>query len=159
MNQATKPFSNRIAVVFDFDETLVPDTFDVLLEDCHLDVENFRQQRVQPLINQGWDKVLARAYCLIQESQRREGKDKITQGRLARIGRELQPFEGVPEMFEQLQERAQDWEHLTKIDANQRVVNLAPADYSEDSELMRSLFLAIENIGKQISLAQLGEGE
>jgi hypothetical protein len=32
MTLATKAFSNRIAVVFDFDDTLVSDTVDSLLE-------------------------------------------------------------------------------------------------------------------------------
>jgi hypothetical protein len=29
--QATKPVCNRIAIVFDFDDTLAPDTFDELI--------------------------------------------------------------------------------------------------------------------------------
>jgi hypothetical protein len=36
---------------------------------------------------------------------------------------------------------------------------LAPAEYGEDSELMRSLTLAVESLCKQISLLQLSVGE
>ena len=31
MNYATKAFHNRIALIFDFDETLAPDTFPILV--------------------------------------------------------------------------------------------------------------------------------
>ncbi|KST62487.1 HAD hydrolase-like protein [Mastigocoleus testarum] len=283
MIKPTQPLYERIAVVFDFDETLVRDTFDVLLENFNLDVKEFRQQRVKPLIDSGWDKVLARAHCLIEESKQRETKDKITAQRLAQIGKELEPFSGVEEMFTRLRKRAcevvpeveiefylitggfldiarntsiapnfkgmwgcefhyasdgeiqflktqmthtektrylfyiskgidkanskdlifsyssipdeelhvplnqmiyvgdgtsdipcfsilnkyqgipiglykdgtQEWEHQAEISNNQQVINLAPADYSENSELMRSLFLAIESICKQIALHQL----
>jgi phosphoserine phosphatase len=103
MTLATKPFFNRLAVVFDFDETLAPDTFTILLQDLGLNVNTFKQEKVQPLIDQGWDKYLARAYCLIEESKQREGKSKITQARLAQVGKKLKPFEGVTEIFECLQ--------------------------------------------------------
>ncbi|MBE9048294.1 HAD family hydrolase [Pleurocapsales cyanobacterium LEGE 10410] len=108
MTNATKPFSNRLAIVFDFDETLASDTFALLLEDLGLDVDTFKQQRVQPLLDDGWDKYIARAYCLVEESKQRADNDKITQARLARVGRELKPFEGVPEMFDRLRQCAQD---------------------------------------------------
>jgi hypothetical protein len=48
MTLATKSVSNRIAVVFDFDDTLVPDTVDSLLESCGIDALQFRQERIQP---------------------------------------------------------------------------------------------------------------
>ena len=284
MTTATKPFANRLAIVFDFDETLAPDTFAVLLEDLGLDVDRFKQERVKPLTNDGWDKYIARAYCLVEESKQREGKDKITQARLAKIGRELKPYQGVPEMFERLRQCAKDlssdvevefylitggfiemasntsiasnfkamwgsqfhygedgeikfikqqmtntektgylyylskgmdrekekdlmyafdsiasdqlripltqiiyvedgasdapcfavvnqgggvgiglykereaekWSEQDKIDANQRVANIAPPDYRENSELMQSLTLAVESICKQIALRRL----
>ena len=107
MSYATKPLSNRIAVVFDFDETLIPDdSFKILLRDCQLDVEAFERDRVEPLVGQGWHKYLARTYCLIQESRCRQGKDKITYERLANLGQKLHLIEGVSKMFECLRQRA-----------------------------------------------------
>ncbi|OKH38647.1 hypothetical protein NIES2119_08605 [[Phormidium ambiguum] IAM M-71] len=119
MSLATKPLSNYIAVVFDFDDTLVPDTVDHLLESLSIDHQEFRQQQIQPLVNQGWDNIMARFYALIAEA----------------------------------------WSRELGISESQRVVNLAPAEYEEDSELMRSLTLAVESMCKQISLAQLSVGE
>ncbi|BAZ44250.1 hypothetical protein NIES4102_12580 [Chondrocystis sp. NIES-4102] len=107
MSYATKPLSNRIAVVFDFDETLISeDSFKILLEDCQLDVQVFERERVDPLVEQGWHKYLARTYCLIQESLNREEKDKITYERLANLGKKLHMIEGVTSMFECLRKRA-----------------------------------------------------
>lgn len=286
MAKATKHFSNRIAIVFDFDDTLVPDSFDSLLESCDIDANQFRQQRMQPLIKEGWDEILARFYALIDESIR-EG-NKIDKEYLSSFGKSLPPFKGVQQMFEKLREAArvinpkieveyyliscgmvevarnnpiasnfkamwgcefhynkdggiefmkklvthtektrylfqiakgidslekdgkmfifrdipreemhiplnqmiyvgdgssdipcfsvlneeggvaigvyknstpEEWSKETSISRSQRVANLAAADYSENSELMQSLKLAVEGICKKISLHQLSAGE
>ena len=288
MTTSTKPFANRLAVVFDFDETLAHDTFALLLKDLGLDADTFKQERVQPLVDDGWDKYIARAYCLVEESKRRSPDDKITKERLAKVGRELKPFDGVSEMFDRLRQCAKDviddvevefylisggfiemakntsiasnfkamwgcqfsyaedgeikfikqqmtntektsylyylskgmdaekekdlmfayssvsqdklyipltqviyvgdgasdapcfavvnqsggtgiglykekeaekWSQQDKIDVNQRVDNIAPPDYSENSELMQSLTLAVEGVCKQIALRRLGAKE
>ena len=288
MTTSTKPFANRLAIVFDFDETLAQDTFALLLEDLGLDADTFKQERVQPLVDDGWDKYIARAYCLVEESKKRSPKDKITKERLARVGKQLKPFAGVAEMFKRIRQCAKDviddvevefylisggfiemarntsiasnframwgcqfyygedgeikfikqqmtntektsylyylskgmdaekekdlmfayrsvsedklyipltqviyvgdgasdapcfavvnqgggigiglykeedakkWLEQDKIDVNQRVDNIAPPDYSENSELMQSLTLAVEGVCKQIALRRLSVGE
>ena len=104
MGQATRATTSRIAVVFDFDETLTArDSFAVLLESCGLDSNEFKESRVQALIDQGWEKYLARAYTLIQESRQRE--DKITQAKLAEVGKSIQLYRGTDKLFERLQRR------------------------------------------------------
>jgi phosphoserine phosphatase len=284
--QATKPVCNRIAIVFDFDDTLAPDTFDELIKKLGLDVNEFRQQRYEPLKDAGWDHVAARFYCLIQESKQRQ--EKITKDYLVQFGQDLKPFDDVTEMFERLHQRVQElnpeielefymitggfaevvrntciasyftkiwgcefhyaengeieflkrsishtektrylmhiasgrdqvdgdgrsfayrdvpeeqlhiplsqmiyvgdgasdvpcfsvlndeggitlevykgdtaaeWSHQVQVTESQRVMNLAPAEYQGESELMRSLTLAVESLCKQISLRQLSAGE
>jgi hypothetical protein len=143
-----------------------------LLESLALDPAAFRQSRVQPLLEDGWDKIPARFYALIEESRCRPAENKITKDYLANFGRELQPFPGVLEMFERLRQQAhrliediedkgtaREWNDGAKLIQSQRVANLAPADYSEDSELMQSLIFAVESICKQIALHQLSVGE
>ena len=288
MTTPTKPFANRLAVVFDFDETLARDTFTLLLEDFGLDADTFKQERVKPLVDDGWDKYIARAYCLVEESNKRSSDDKITKERLAKVGKQLKPYKGVPEMFERLRQCAKNvvedvevefylisggfiemarntsissnfkamwgcqfsygengaikfikqqmtntektsylyylskgmdadkekdlmfayrsvsqdklyipltqiiyvgdgasdapcfavvnqgggigiglykekdaekWSEQGKIDVNQRVDNIAPPDYSENSELMQSLTLAVEGVCKQIALRRLSVKE
>ncbi len=286
MTIATKPFSNRIAVVFDFDDTLVPDTVNSLLASLDIDALKFRQEQMQPLIDNGWDKILARFYALIEESKRQG--NKITEEYITRFGEQLQPFDGVTQMFDRLRQSAhqinpkveiefylitcgmveiarhnciapyfkamwgcefsygedgrieflkkivthtektrylfqlakgiehhqddsqtfvyrdlpakelripltqaiyvgdgesdipcfsllnqeqgtaialyknqtpEEWGQQLKLTQSQRVANLTPVDYSENSELMQSLTLAVESICKQISLHQLSVGE
>lgn len=286
MTKATKHFSNRIAIVFDFDDTLVPDSFDSLLESCDIDANQFRQEKMQPLINDGWDEILARFYALIEESARQG--NKIDKKYLLSFGKSLTPFSGALEMFDTLREAArvinpkieieyylissgmvevarnnpvasnfkamwgcefyynkdggikfmkkivshtektrylfqiakgidrlekdgkmflfrdmpreemhipltqmiyvgdgtsdipcfsvlneeggiaiavyknstsEEWSQENSISRSQRVANLAVADYSQDSELMQSLKLAVEGICKKISLLQLSVGE
>ena len=287
---ATSPFSNRLAVVFDFDETLIPDdSFQVLLASLGFEPDIFIQEQMQPLLENGWEKYLARAYCLIKESKQRKKEDKITREWLANLGKKLRLIDGVPEMFDRLRDcadkanpevelefylisggfvemarhtpiahnfkrmwgcefefgvdgeiefikkqmthtektrylfylsqgldrdnekdlvynypdiatkklhvplsqtiyvgdgssdipcfdvmneyhgiaigiykedkNADNWEHKDEITTSQKVSNLTPADYSENSELMRSLLLSVESICKQIALRKLGIGE
>ncbi|MBE9114658.1 haloacid dehalogenase-like hydrolase [Lusitaniella coriacea LEGE 07157] len=107
MNRATHPACNRIAVVFDFDETLIPDdSFKVLLSRFGFDPDTFKKERIQPLRGDNWDKYLARAYCLVQASKQLEKAEKITKEKLANLGKELRLIEGVPEMFDQLRDCA-----------------------------------------------------
>jgi hypothetical protein len=53
----------------------------------------------------------------------------------------------------------EEWGRDLSITQSQRVANLAPVDYSKNSELMQSLTLAVESLCKQISLQQLSVGE
>lgn len=104
MVQATRITTNRIAVVFDFDETLTPkDSFAVLLESCGFDPEAFKKNRVQALTDQGWEKYLARAYTLVKEAQQRAGS--ITKDKLAEVGRNIQLYKGTEDLFARLQRR------------------------------------------------------
>jgi hypothetical protein len=286
MAVSTKPLSNRIAIVFDFDDTLVPDTVDALLKSLGIDALEFRQEKIRPLIDKGWDKILARFYALVEESKRQG--NKITQEYIASFGEELAPFDGVNKMFDHLQQCAhqlnpkvevefylitcgmveiarhnciapnfkamwgcefsygdrngieflkkivthtektrylfqiakgfddyqddgktfvyrdlppeelhiplsqviyvgdgesdipcfslmnqeqgtaialykdstpEEWGRDLKMTQSQRVANLAPVDYSENSELMQSLTLAVEGLCKRIALQQLSVGE
>jgi hypothetical protein len=288
MQTATEPSYNRIAIVFDFDDTLAPNSYSSLLDRCDLDIDTFLKKRVQPLIEDGWDEILAKFYCLIEESHRTDGCT-ITRQLLADVGREIKFFNGVPEMFDRLRtcasklipdidvefyllssgileivcgtpvadefktlwgcefhfdhsdeisfikrtvshpektrymlqlakgvsdegdvgqpahvyrnvptdqwhvpleqviyvgdgssdmpvfalmkehhgiaigvyksSTAAKWGGNSDVDAQRRVENLAPVDYSDDGELMRSLRLAVESICKRIALRQLSKGE
>ena len=72
MTGATRAFHNRIALIFDFDETLAPSTFPVLLNHLGIDDNRFEQERIAPLVAEGWEDILAKGHCLIQESNQRE---------------------------------------------------------------------------------------
>ncbi|MEL6901644.1 MAG: haloacid dehalogenase-like hydrolase [Cyanobacteria bacterium J06606_4] len=286
--KVTRSLANRIAVVFDFDETLTPeDSFESILRDLDLAPGAFKSERIQPLVEQGWEKYLARAYCLVQESNRRD--DKITKDRLAAIGKKISLYQGTAELFDKLlkairaikedielefylisggfvdisrntpiakdfkcmwgcefqygpsgeiefmkkqmthvektrylyylskgtdsqnekdlvynydsvppeqlhipleqviyigdgasdipcfavmkqyggiaigiytpEATPESWEHLDRVNRDQRLSNLVPASYADDSELVRSLILSVEYLAKRIALRQMSKGE
>src|SRR3712207_6277257 len=97
-DRATLTLHNRVALVFDLDDTLAPDTYGTVVESCGIDPETFAQEHVNPLVEDGWDEVLAKFYCLIEESDRRGGA--VTADHLADVARKVAFFDGVPEMFD-----------------------------------------------------------
>ncbi len=105
MANATIQSYNRLAVVFDFDDTLAPDSLNTLLESRGIDGATFKQEQVQPLVEDGWDEFLAKAFGLIGES-RRQPDVPITAESLHALGRELELFDGVPGMFNRVRECA-----------------------------------------------------
>lgn len=105
MTTATRSFINRLALVFDFDDTLAPDSFGFLLQRLGFDPDTFRGERITPLVEAGWDESLARFYALIEASD--ESDTPVTKELLLDIGREIEIFEGVPEMFGRVREAAQ----------------------------------------------------
>src|SRR5690606_37295629 len=94
--------SDVIALVFDFDDTLAPDSTSGLLADMGVDVENFWKDQVGPLLfEQDWDPVPAYLYQMIALS-RSSTHGPITRERLADWGRRLPLHTGVETLFSRL---------------------------------------------------------
>ena len=87
--------------MFDFDDTLAPDSFGALLERLGHDADKFKRERVEPLLEKGWDESLARFYRLLELSKE-DNAPTITERFLEDIGRDISLFEGVPEMFDRV---------------------------------------------------------
>ncbi len=111
-DRATLTLHNRVALVFDLDDTLAPDTYGTVVESCGINPETFAREHVKPLVEDGWSEVLAKFYCLIEESDRRGGA--ITADHLAEVARNLNFFDGVPEMFDLVERCAR--EHVPDVD-------------------------------------------
>jgi phosphoglycolate phosphatase-like HAD superfamily hydrolase len=105
MPRATTAFHNRLAVVFDFDDTLAPDSYETLLDQLGVDPDRFEEEEVLPLVEDGWDATLARFFRIVEEARRR---DDLTLDRdfCRRVGEAIEPFPGVPEMFDRVTEWA-----------------------------------------------------
>jgi phosphoserine phosphatase len=95
-----------IAVVFDFDDTLAPDSTSGLLDHLGLDVPRFWRESVEPLIAAGWDPVPAYLYRMVEWSRAQAPEARITRERLADWGRRLRPYPGVTRLFERLRAEA-----------------------------------------------------
>lgn len=93
---------NTIAIVFDFDETLAPDSTSSFLEMNGVDVRNFWQQRVNALKNDGWDPVPAYLYMMIKESKLRPAGERYTREALQEWGARLRFYPGVTAIFREL---------------------------------------------------------
>ena len=94
---------NRIAVIFDFDETLAPDSTSSFLEGLGVDVEDFWANKVTPMYKeQGWDPIPAYLYKIIELSKMGDERSRITQEKLAAFGKEITFFNGAHTIFKKL---------------------------------------------------------
>lgn len=94
----------RIAVVFDFDETLAPNTTDAMLRHLGFDPGRIRSERVQPLVDDGWESRLAEAHVLTSISNGPHGP--VTVETFAQVAEKLEIYPGVPAMFDRVIESA-----------------------------------------------------
>ena len=105
MTDATVRSVDRIALAFDFDETLAPSTYPRLLEHCGFDPGPFVEERVTPLVrDHQWETPLARTHALL--GALREQDRHLTHDDLREVGRSFPLYDGVPELFERVRTRA-----------------------------------------------------
>src|SRR5690606_7945930 len=94
--------SDVIALIFDFDDTLAPDSTTGFLADMGVDVEQFWNDQVGPLLfQQDWDPVPAYLYQMIALSES-GSHGPITRERLEAWGRRLPLHAGVKTLFSHL---------------------------------------------------------
>lgn len=97
-----------IAVVFDFDDTLAPDSTSGYLSQAGIDdLTSFWKKDVATLTEDDWDPVPAYLYKMIEASQKMR-VPKITKECLVDWGKRLPLHEGVPELFARLKKAAKD---------------------------------------------------
>ncbi|MGH8659134.1 MAG: HAD family hydrolase [Gammaproteobacteria bacterium] len=98
---------DSIAVIFDFDDTLAPDSTSSFLHSLGVDVKWFWGDGVHALIEQGWDPVPAYLYRMLELSNGCGDASPITQEKLARWGKRIQLYNGATRIFEHLIKHAQ----------------------------------------------------
>ncbi|MGH8523922.1 MAG: HAD family hydrolase [Gammaproteobacteria bacterium] len=96
-----------IAVIFDFDDTLAPDSTSSLLDSLGIDVKAFWADRVHALIRGGWDPVPAYLYSMLQASNSGDPALAITREKLIRCGRRIQLYNGATRIFDRLRKHVQ----------------------------------------------------
>ena len=94
----------RIAFMFDFDETLAPNTTNALLTHLGQDPEQFRSSKVQPLVDDGWEQRLAESRALITLSNDPDGPGPITRKTFADVADNLELYPGADSLFDRLTE-------------------------------------------------------
>ncbi len=103
----------RIAIVFDFDDTLTPDSTSGFLEYMGIDPAIFWEQKVNPLLLEDWDPVPAYLYGLIEES--RKGKP-IRRTDFVAFARTIQPYPGLKELLEKIRKTARETHALAEVE-------------------------------------------
>lgn len=88
-----------IAIVFDFDDTLGPDTISFFLQKQKINPESFWVE-VKNMVSDGWDPPLAYMHKMLNLSQ--EGKLDLSAKNLSKIGKEVSLFPGLPKAFQEL---------------------------------------------------------
>jgi len=101
-----------IAIVFDFDETLGPDTISFFLQEQGIDVDKFWQE-VKEMIEDEWDPPFAYMYQMLKLSKTQ--KLDISKEALAKAGQRLPLFPGLPEALEELKTYVKTNEELKEI--------------------------------------------
>ena len=97
-----------IAVIFDFDDTLAPDSTSGYLNDVGLkDLQSFWKKEVAALTDADWDPVPAYLHKII-EASKTERIPKVTQASLMDYGRRHPLHDGVQGIFSRLRTVAKD---------------------------------------------------
>ena len=100
---ATGGFHNRIVIVFDFDRTLSAGSIDALLDTLGVeDRRHWREERLQAMIDDGWDEILAKAHLLARTAT--EQQCTLDRELVEKVGRGLLPYPGVEETLRELRE-------------------------------------------------------
>ena len=97
---------DTVAVVFDFDETLAPDSTSSFLDNCGVDVTAFWAKKVLPLLDAGWDPVPAYLYMMLEESRAASPMLPITREALCAWGKKVKLYDGATRIFERLRRTA-----------------------------------------------------
>jgi hypothetical protein len=97
-----------LAVIFDFDDTLLPDSTSALLRQHGLDPDDFWTKRAKALVDQGYDPPLAYLRLLLEEVGPGQALGELTNDGLKEFGRSLDVtwFPGLPQIFDDLREIA-----------------------------------------------------
>jgi phosphoserine phosphatase len=93
--------SEVIALIFDFDDTLAPDSTSGFLEHIGVDTQKFWLEKVNQRLTNGWDPVPAYLYEMIQLSKT-PNQNPITQAALKNWGQQLPLHHGVETFFDRL---------------------------------------------------------
>ncbi|TEA77706.1 HAD family hydrolase [Allopusillimonas ginsengisoli] len=127
--------SDVIALVFDFDDTLAPDSTSGFLADIGVDVEQFWANDVGPLLNEhDWDPVPAYLYQMIELS-RAGTHGPITQERLQDWGRRLPLHSGVESLFNRL--RTMVREHHPQVQLEFYLITSGIGDVARSTPIAR----------------------
>jgi phosphoglycolate phosphatase-like HAD superfamily hydrolase len=107
--------STTIAVVFDFDDTLVPDSTTMLLKEHGIDPDKFWKHDAKALVTRGYDPTLAWLRLLLDAVGPDAPLGLLTNERLHEFGASLDAHfhAGLPALFDELKAMVQEYRIIT----------------------------------------------
>ncbi|WP_175330477.1 MULTISPECIES: haloacid dehalogenase-like hydrolase [Candidatus Ichthyocystis] len=112
---------NKIAVVFDFDDTLTRDSTSRYLSLNGISPSIFWEEEVQQLIDQSWDFVLAWMYTIMKH--RKTNNNLLTLDSLKSFSKSLDFFPGVKEIFGHIRSYVKKIDTENKIDVEFYIIS------------------------------------
>ncbi len=100
-----------IGVIFDFDETLGPDTISYVLSEQGVDPSIFWKE-INGMVDRGWDPPLA--YMHVMQHMAEKGEIDLSVKKLSQLGKKLKLFPGLPNAFSELKDFLKNHEMLKK---------------------------------------------
>lgn len=111
---ASRPEPSRIALIFDFDDTLAPDSTSSYLESRGIDVPKF-WARHKTLLKAGWDPIPGYLDMMLRESRLRQPGERFTRGSFKDFGRHLKPREGLTGFLSRIEEVAKNTDESAEV--------------------------------------------
>lgn len=99
---------HTIAIIFDFDDTLVPDSTTTLLASRGIDTRKFWKQDASDLVKKGWDPVNAFLKLFLDLTLPDQPLANFTNKDLREFGSTLELYPGLPEFFTNLKSWFED---------------------------------------------------
>lgn len=132
-----------IALVFDFDDTLVPDSTTKLLRHYGIDTEEFWGTSAKQLIHQGYDPPAAYLKLLLDNVGPGKPLGELTNEGLRQFGTTLDGdfHEGLPDFFEEI--RSTTASKFKNIDVEFYIVSGGLQAILDGSEIVRKYFSAV----------------
>jgi len=104
----------NIGLVFDFDDTLAPDSTTYLLEREGVDAERFWSEEFQSRVQAGYDPTVAYLSVLLDKVGESEPLGELTISDLESLGDELnnELYPGLPDIFDDVEDIVNDYEDV-----------------------------------------------
>jgi phosphoserine phosphatase len=134
--------SSHLAVVFDFDDTLVADSTTAFLAHKGIDVTTFWNAQAKQLVAAGYDQPLHYLQLMLDMVHEGSPLEGVTPEELRTFGASLDDsfFPGLPEMFDELSEAVASYRDLT---LDYYIISSGIQELIEGSKTVQKYFSAV----------------
>lgn len=133
---------SNLAVIFDFDDTLVPDTTTELLKKHNIDPDDFWSKHVKALIESGYNPTHAFLKKILDNIGEDKPLGKLTNQNLLEFGKMFDEkfFSGIPEIFDELKEIVKKYKD---IDIEFYIISGGLKEIIVGSQIVRNNFTSV----------------